>query len=200
MEKIFTKEFIKGYFSRNKNFLILSLIILVLSIILGVLFSNFIKTYVLEILKNIAETMPKDGNVSKTFTMIFLNNIRVNFIIVLFGLILSIISVLITIFNGLILGFMYTVVSPIVFVVGIFPHGVFELSAFIISLACAFLVTKLEINIIKSVSKFKVKEEIKNSEILIKDILLSIIMIFVLLLIAAIVESTITPLLLGYVI
>ena len=176
------------------------MIILVLSIILGVLFSNFIKTYVLEILKNIAETMPKDGNVSKTFTMIFLNNIRVNFIIVLFGLILSIISVLITIFNGLILGFMYTVVSPIVFVVGIFPHGVFELSAFIISLACAFLVTKLEINIIKSVSKFKVKEEIKNSEIMIKDILLSIIMIFVLLLIAAIVESTITPLLLGYVI
>ena len=101
--------------------------------------------------------------------------------------------------NGLIIGFTYTLVTPIQFIVGILPHGIFELPATILSLVGAFIITKLEINLLNALFKKHLKEEINKSDKLVKDIVLTFIIILVLLIIAAIIEAGVTPMLLSMV-
>lgn len=63
------------------------------------------------------------------------------------------------------------------------------------ALTGAFIITKLEINIIKSIlsKNYNIKEIWHENELLVKDILLIICITFVLLIIAAIIEGHITP-------
>jgi len=197
--EIFSKEYLREYFSRNKKLILISFIILIASAFLGAIFSDVIQQYVTEILKEIFLSMPENPTVYNEAIFLFQNNIRANIIIMIGGLFFSIFSVLAIILNGLIIGFTYTLVTPIQFIVGILPHGIFELPATILSLVGAFIITKLEINMLNALFKKRLKEEINKSDILVKDILLTFIIILVLLIIAAIIEAGITPMLLNMV-
>lgn len=197
--EIFSKGYLKEYFSRNKNLILISFIILIASAFLGVIFSDVIQQYVTEILKEIFLSMPENPTVFNEATFLFQNNIRANIIIMIGGLFFSIFSVLAIIMNGLIIGFTYTLVTPIQFIVGIIPHGIFELPATILSLVGAFIITKLEINLLNALFKKRLKEEINKSDKLVKDIVLTFIIILVLLIIAAIIEAGVTPVLLSMV-
>ena len=143
--------------------------------------------------------MPENPTVYNEAIFLFQNNIRANIIIMIGGLLFSIFSVLGIIMNGLIIGFTYTLVTPIQFIVGILPHGIFELPATILSLVGAFIITKLEINLLNALFKKRLKEEINKSDKLVKDIVLTFIIILVLLIIAAIIEAGVTPVLLSMV-
>ncbi len=198
--EIFTKEYLKEYFSRNKLLIIVAAILLVISAFLGVIFSEFIKTYLLEIIKEMILDIPENPTVIDEAVYLFQNNIRANIIIMLGGFIFSILSVMAVILNGVIIGFTYTLVNPLQYVVGIIPHGIFELPAVILSLVGAFNITKLEINLLDALFKHRLKEEIGNSKTIVKDIILTFIIIFVLLIIAATIEAAITPVLLKMVI
>lgn len=197
--EIFSKGYLKEYLSRNKNLILISFIILIASAFLGVVFCDIIQRYVTEILKEIFLSMPENPTVYNEAIFLFQNNIRANIIIMIGGLLFSIFSVLAIIMNGLIIGFTYTLVTPIQFIVGILPHGIFELPATILSLVGAFIITKLEINLLNALFKKRLKEEINKSDKLVKDIVLTFIIILVLLIIAAIIEAGVTPMLLSMV-
>ena len=194
--EIFTKEYVKEYFKRNKNLIIISLVILVLSSIFGVLVSEYIKQTIMTVLHEMVNNFPRNQGVLEEVIYLFLNNMRVDLMVILFGFFFSVISIAITVSNGIIIGFTSTLVSPLAFIVGIFPHGIFELSASVIALTCAFIITKFEIRIIKGLIDKRVKEAFNDNIFMIKDIILSFIVVFVLLVLAAIIEAGITPILL----
>lgn len=194
--EIFTKEYLKEYFSRNKVFIIIATILLILSSILGVLISDFVKSFIMQILENMVFSFPSNASVTEEAIYLFQNNIQANILIMLGGFLFSIFSVLSVIFNGIIIGFTYTLVTPLQFFVGIVPHGIFELPALILALTGAFNITKLEINLLDALFKHKFKEELGNSKTIITDIILTFLIILVLLIFAAVIEAAVTPLLL----
>lgn len=200
LEDIFSKRYVLGYFGRNKFLILVSLSVLLLSFLLGILISDQIRNVMLELLRNMVSNYPLDNTVVDNMFLLFFNNVRVDFMVLLGGLIFSLFSVLITITNGIVLGFVFTMVPFSVFVVGIFPHGIFELSASVIALTGAFILTMLEIRLIFALFKGRFRECLGNSHVLIKDIVFSVILFVVLLVIAAIIESAVTPVLLGFII
>lgn len=199
LTEIFSKSYLKEYISRNKSFILIAFFILFVSAVLGVIFSDIIKEFVTEIFKNMLSGLPENPTVYDEAKFLFQNNIRANIIIMLGGLFFSIFSILAIIMNGLIIGFTYTLVTPIQFIVGIVPHGIFELPATALSLVGAFLITKLEINLLDALFKRRLKEEIGKSNEIIKDIILTFLIILILLIFAAIIEAGVTPVLLSMV-
>ncbi len=77
------------------------------------------------------------------------------------------------------------------FSVTILPHGIIEYAASIFSLACAFKITKLEVEMIKTKSFTNVLSEHRRE---LKDILIMIVVVVVLLAIAAVIECNIVEL------
>jgi stage II sporulation protein M len=200
ISEIFSKAFFKEYFHRNRTYIIISCILLFVSIILGIVFSEVIKEVMVDILKEMLSNINDNNSIYEEMYLLFTNNIRANLIILLGGLLFSIISILAVIVNGLLIGFTYTLVTPIQFIVGIFPHGIFELPAIILSLVGAFIIMKLEINLIDAFFKGNLRLEWKNSTKSIQDILFTVVIIVILLVIAAIIEGGLTPTLLNMVI
>ena len=120
---------------------------------------------------------------------LFAHNLFADLLIILFGFLFSVFSVLIVIFNALIIGVPFGADTYFA-LVSIVPHFIFEyVGGSVFALTGAFLITKLEINIIK---KRSVKEVISDSYIL-KDILFSLILVVISLLIAAVIEAYLTP-------
>lgn len=193
---IFSKTYIKEYFSRNKTLIIIATLLLIFSSLLGFIFSGVIKAYVIEILKEIILSVPPNPTVLEEAQYLFLNNIRANIIIMLGGFLFSTMSVLAVILNGMVIGFTYTLVTPLQFAVGILPHGIFELPAVILALVGAFKITIMEFNLINALFKHRLREELANSKTIMKDIVLTFILILILLIIAALIEAGITPVLL----
>ena len=124
----------------------------------------------------------------------FIHNFSVDLMTIISGLILSIFAILSIGYNAFLLGVSFSL-DPIFCIVSILPHGIFEFVSLILSLSGALILTKLEIKLVKAaISKDKtVGEEWNESKIYIKDILLLIIVSMVLLIVAAIIESNITP-------
>lgn len=93
-----------------------------------------------EILKSIQELLLRTEGMStiELISFIFSNNLQVSFFGFVFGVFIGFISVLIALFNGYFLGFVSGLVvsNENVFALWrLLPHGVFELTAVVISLA-----------------------------------------------------------------
>ena len=146
-----------------------------------------------KIITQMSESIP--DNTLEMMIQIFLNNLKVASIIIVSGLLFSIFSLMILFSNGIIIGFMFSIVPAPLMLLYIVPHGIFEIPQLLISIVCAILVTRLEINLIKGVLQRDktFKGELQNSSQIIMDIILSVSLIIVLLLIAAFVEAYITP-------
>lgn len=130
------------------------------------------------------------------FIKLFLHNFSIDFSCIISGLLLSVPSIIITIINAFMIGSVFATVPIPIIIAGILPHGIFEIPSSIFALAGGFMLTKLEFNIMSGIfsSRYTVKDKINESSFLIKDILLTIIVVFALLYIAALIETFITPL------
>ncbi|RAP53423.1 MAG: hypothetical protein BZ138_00985 [Methanosphaera sp. rholeuAM270] len=196
---IFKKSFLKEYLSRNKNLILLSLIIFILSIIIGAVFSSYFKVMATQLMKRLLESIPMKS-VSENAVNLFKSNLTASMIIILGGLIFSITSVLAIMVNGILIGYVSTLINPVVYLVGVIPHGIFELTALILSLTGAFILTKIEIRIIQAIFSHSLHSELENTKILLKDLVFTVLVSFVLLAIAAIIEAAITPIFLSMVV
>lgn len=200
LREIFSLNYVREYIFRNKTFILISIVLFVLSVIIGIVASESIKPFVLEIFKQMMGSLPENATAFDEAVFLFNNNIKANIIILLGGLLFSIISVFAIIINGMVVGFTATMIQPYVFIVGIFPHGIFEIPATLLSLVGAFLITKLELNLISSLLSGHLRDELRESKQIVKDIILTFITTFVFIVIAAIIEAYITPALLNMVI
>lgn len=132
------------------------------------------------------------------FINLFLYNFSIDFGCILGGLVFSIPSLIVTFVNASQIGVIFSEVNFIIILLGIIPHGIFEIPSSVFALSGALMITSFELKIIKGVlsSKTTVKEEIENSIYLIKDAIISVGIVFLLLIIAAFIETFITPILL----
>ncbi|MBO7719933.1 MAG: stage II sporulation protein M [Methanosphaera sp.] len=193
MKEVYSKENLKGYFYRNKNYILFVIALFAISLIVGYVFRDLFADYVMEAIRNMAENISSD---TASMTMsIFLNNLKVAIIIILLGLLFSIFSLMILFTNGVLIGFMFTIVPAPLILTYTIPHGIFEIPQLILTVVCALLVTKLEINLIRGVLQRDktFRGELENSSTIIKDIILSFTIIVVLLVIAALIEGYVTP-------
>lgn len=188
---IFSRDYIKSYLGRNRNLIILAVVILCISIIIGYVYNGIFRDLMIDALKNM--NIPMDSPWNATLAL-FSNNMRVNLLIVLLGLTFSIISVMVLFVNGVVIGFVGSIVPVEVLLLYTVPHGIFEIPALILAVAGSFIVTKFEVKLLKGIFQNgkTFKGELYSSGILLKDILLTVVLDFVLLVIAAVIEANFT--------
>lgn len=182
------------FFKRNKKIIIISFVIFIVCALIGGVVTGILTGENGGKITKALMEMPKNGTnqdlgFTVSFSEIFIHNLTVSIMIILGGILFSVISVLITIFNAFSIGTPFG--SDFTFAaLSILPHSLFEYSATSLSLAVAFMITKLEIKMIKERSFMATLRESRTE---VKDILLLIIVIVVLLFIAALIEGFITP-------
>lgn len=183
-----------GFFKRNKKIIIISFVIFILFALAGMIVSNMVVGDQVGKISKAMMEMPKNGtganlDIGMSFLDLFIHNFSVSVIIIAGGILFSIISFLVTVFNAFSIGAPFGS-DPVFALVSILPHSIFEYSATTLSLAVAFLITKLEIKMIRQRSFMGT---LRESETELKDILVLIIVIVVLLAVAAVIEAYITP-------
>ncbi len=123
--------------------------------------------------------------------LIFFNNLRVVLIMILLGLFIGLPPLAIVFFNGLFIGIISGMISGSeslfqFLAVGVLPHGIFELPAFIMG---AVIGVRLGVSILIIPGD---KMLFKRVKMLLEEIILALSIIIPLLFIAAVVEMTIT--------
>lgn len=186
------KVFEEGFLTRNKKIIIIAVLIMIISAIIGASIGYIKNVDKLNIISNMMTLNKVNGTstVGSSSIFLFTHNLTVDLITIIGGLIFSIPSVLITIFNGISIGYVFGFDLRYACVT-ILPHAIFEYLAGALSLAIAFKLTKIEIAIIKNRN---FKNTIKEHNIDFKDILSIFIIMVILLAVAAIIEGHITGL------
>ena len=136
------------------------------------------------------------------FVDLFQYNFSIDFGCIIGGLFLSIPSLIITFINACQIGVLFSEVNFIIILFGVIPHGIFEIPSSVFAFSGALMLTSFELKIVKGIlsSKTTVNEELNNSIYLVKDAIISSGIVFVLLTIAAFIETFITPVLLWLII
>ena len=192
MMELFTKKFIKGYFSRNKKLILISLVILIVFVIIGAIAGNIFAGEKYGMISKMMSETNKSisySDIAGDAVGLFTHNLLVDLVVFIGGILFSIISLILVIFNAVAIGAPFG--SDLYFaMVSVFPHFIFEyVGGSVFALTGAFLITKLEISAIK---KRSVKEAFLDSYVL-KDIIFTLILMVIFLLVAAIIEAYATP-------
>lgn len=193
--------FFKGLYSRNKKFLIASAVLYLLSVFIGVIIAYFLPATTNSLLATLAKTdrdfVRKNG--ITTFS-IFTHNLQ-SVLLTFLGGIVGIITAGILFFNGFIYGSFFgyfafnqhlggvvssLIVSPWIFIIYTLPHGIFEISGFIIAGAGGF---RLTFTIYKLIMNDKPVSD-HYSEF--KDAIFLLVIAIILTSIAAIIEANYT--------
>ena len=201
LKEIFEKEYMKGYFHRNKKIFIVSILLFfILGSIGTILDANTMNMHS----KGIAENVPSNNNSQyqdstfEGFIVLFIHNFIQDFTAVIGGLLLFIPTLFITFVNATNMITLFVKGQPLLILLGVLPHGIFEIPSSFFAIAGGMMLFITELNVIKALIKREsVKEALNDSENLIKDVILTVVIIFVLLLLAALVETFITPVLLA---
>ncbi len=170
-----------AYLKESKNYIWAIALIFAVGIIVGFIFSgelSFLEKFIEEILKK-----TEGLNTGELILFIFQNNLISSLYGMVFGIVLGVLPVFTSLFNGLVLGYVFRRVwdsSGIREFWRILPHGIFELPAVFISLALGL---KLGMFIF---AKNK-KEEFRQR--LLKSLIIFIAIVIPLLAIAAVIES-----------
>lgn len=143
------KNEIKLAFSENKLAIIISIAILLLSLILGYFLEPYLHAYLDPVVEAFSKQV-ESGNIQLTFHSIFSNNIRIVFLMFIFGLLFCF-SALILAFNGFFVGY-FTATTGDLFhtLLLLVPHGVFEFSSCILACSSGFVLFKFARNLFKS--------------------------------------------------
>lgn len=189
--EILDLDFVKGFFTRNKKLLLLSLAIFIASFLIGFLLPTLFGDGMGAIsngLSNGTTTQNEVFKVTYTATEFFVLNYSHELLVIAGGLVFSLFSIFAVVYNGFLMGLFYGI-DFAYSLVSVLPHGFFESCGMIFGLTGAFIITKLEIQMIKTRSFISLLKESKT-ELL--DILLVIIFCAICYAIAAIIEAYVT--------
>ena len=148
-------------------------------------------------LKGVMDKVKESGEV--TFSILFLNNARACLFFILLGIIPFIFYPVIALFiNGAVTGaigaiFMQSSAGAnlLKFSIGILPHGVVEIPAVLISFGCGYMICK------ELTKKILSKEHMPIKEVFLYAIKTYVLVVIPLLLVAALIEAKVTPLLMS---
>ena len=147
----FKKE-IKLAFSENKLAIYVSIVILVISLLLGYFLESSLHAYLNPVVEQV-ENQVRSGEITITFQSIFSNNIKIVFLMFILG-IFCCFSALILAFNGFFIGY-FTAVQDDLFLtlLMLVPHGIFELPSCVIACASGFVLFNFLLRFLKTLLK-----------------------------------------------
>ena len=147
----FKKE-IKLAFTENKLAISVSIAILVISLLLGYFLESSLHAYLNPVVEQI-ENQVQSGEIALTFQSIFSNNIKIVFLMFIFG-IFCCFSAVILAFNGFFIGY-FTAVQEDLFLtlLMLVPHGIFELPSCVIACASGFVLFNFIVRFLKTFVK-----------------------------------------------
>lgn len=125
-----------NYFKESKNYIITAVAIFALFFLIGYFFPIFFSDKIMEILKQLASQI-EGKNIAEVISFIFLNNLKASFVSLFFGLFFALFPLGALIINGYVAGFasnMAVSKEGILVLWRLFPHGIFELPAVLISM------------------------------------------------------------------
>ncbi len=187
-----TKETFRTYIDELIPFVWISLLFFVLSTIAGYVYYTIEPSYALNSLSGLEELveMLRDLSVFEIMLFIFVNNSVKMFFSILLGFALGIVPFGFLVLNGFILGVFahyQAVESGALFVVaGLTPHGIIEIPMLIISSAVGMKIGYVALNAIRSQPADLKGEMIRGIKFYLR-------WLFPLILLAAIIETFITP-------
>ncbi|NLI62047.1 MAG: stage II sporulation protein M [Methanosarcinaceae archaeon] len=177
------------------DFLFLSVLFLA-SFLIGILFYIKNPAESQEFINLLSDNL-SDFNFENPYLLtlqIFFNNLSVSFYSVLFGFFLGLVPLLIITLNGFLPGLLFPYVSSkksaFFFILGILPHGIFEIFAIILACALGFRMGRL--SLIKIYGKTFGKIDISLTNEFFQSFFLYLYIVIPLLFIAAIIEVFIT--------
>lgn len=173
-----------NYFKESKNYIIFAIGIFLLFFLIGFLFPVFFTEQITKILEQLVRQV-EGKNAVQIISFIFLNNLKASFLSLFLGLFLCLFPLSALIVNGYVAGFVSrTAVSKegILILWRLFPHGIFELPAVLVSMGLG-----LKLGMIPFKGKKDMIKEIKKE--LIDASKFFILIIIPLLIIAAIIEG-----------
>lgn len=195
---------LKRVMINNGKYILLSFLLLLLGVIVGFVFRNQFEEYVQAVFQRMSGIVNEVENLNNPFSLFMLilkNNVLAVISMIAIGLLsfgfYAIISLLL---NGTIIGYLLSVyagagVNPWeIFMVGLLPHGIFEFPAIILACAIGIRLGVLVMQWLSSLLINQRRERTKrNFQLFLKDFPFLFGTVLVLLLIAAAVESYITP-------
>ncbi len=137
-----------GFLKENLNYVITAFFIFVFFGLVGFIFPVFFEKEISVLIEKMVAMFDGVG-LLETILKIFLNNLKASSLMILFGGVLGLLPLIAAISNGYILGFVArrAVSSEGIFILWkLFPHGIFELPAVILSIGIGL---KLGVDILK---------------------------------------------------
>jgi stage II sporulation protein M len=186
----------------NRRFFLAACLLFIGGGLIGYLQAPMVESMVSELrgqLKEIVDRIKESGGgVFATFWMIFSNNVVSALMMMALGLFFAFFPIIGLVANGILLGFILSKsvgVSPwLMFGAGILPHGIFELPAVLFAAGIGIRLGLLSFRSVGVLFQPHKVERLKNDWYdTLKQFPVAVIAVIVLLLIAAIVESSITP-------
>lgn len=190
-------KIIRGFPSRMKYYVILSLFIFLIFVVLGYFYAGVFQPIVQPSVNGIHEGV-QQGTVKLETIPLFMNNFSVAMKMVMGGLYFSTMTIYLLVFNALVIGYSACITNLGYFLSFTLPHGIIELFAIVLAGAAGFRVTH---SIFVLITGIKLRDE-NRREIFIDhvetcckmltDVLIMIIIIAVMLIIAAYIEANLT--------
>ena len=193
-------DYLSGYFHRNKKIFIISIVLFIALGCVGICFegtTDFTKLLDGVSGGDIQSDDMDDGFYTPSFDGfigLFLHNLANDYMCLFGGLFLFIPTILFSYVNSR--NFISLFIdSPIsLLLLGILPHGIFEIPSSIFAMAGGMMFFTMELKLLEALfTKKSIKREFDESKILIGDAFVTAAIIFVLLFIAALIETYITP-------
>lgn len=186
----------------NRSMLLLATILFAVGIAIGAIMHDTVANYLnsqIEQLRGVTQQLEQSQNVELSyFIFIFLNNAIKSVIIIYLGAFVGIIPTFFLIVNGMLIGYLIqsmalqgeNIGELIVF--GLLPHGIIEIPAILIASAYSLKFGQLILRSITTWNEAGIKKLQRERKEFLKSTVAGAFWIVIMLLAAAIIESTIT--------
>lgn len=197
------RSFISDIWRGTSKYFGIALLILLAGVMVGMLNStslNSVLDQMIEQVKEISKEMQLENNVFTTIRVIFMNNLMAAIMMLGMGIFFAIFPVWGLFMNGAVLGYILTTTNAKgystweMLVYGILPHGIIEIAAILLAAGLGIRFGVLSFRSVGSLFVPQKRDRVKRDwgdslRILWK----AFVLIVVMLLVAAIIESVITP-------
>jgi stage II sporulation protein M len=188
----------------NKYFVLAAFLLFMGGMLLGYFQSAAVEAMANQLLGQLQQVLDRiqenGGGTGATFWAIYTNNILAALMMMAMGLFFGFFPIVSMIANGLLLGFIFAKYSVVgvnpwlVFAAGILPHGIFELSAVFLAAGFGLRFGSLTLRSIGLLFQPGKSGTVKNAWYdTLKQFPAAVLLVVVLLLVAGVVESVVTP-------
>ncbi|MDR2624132.1 MAG: stage II sporulation protein M [Methanobrevibacter sp.] len=147
------KKDVKGSLIENKYALLLSTLLFIVPLFLGYLLSSSLREFMDPVLNAFKQKIV-NGEIKLTAESIFINNFKAILIEYTGATFFGLITVANLILNGLLVGYFGSKIDSKTFLLGITPHGIFEIPGLIIGGTAGFTLLYFIFNFIKDVTTY----------------------------------------------